>query len=136
MLFPQKTYVISDRGFHLEKQLPYRDLLNGRWYLQIQSAGFTNLPAGVSGIAQIATPFLKAVNETAYGNYENAPLEAHIFNLKSDASRTCFVNFPAVKYLITDPLPIFSVDIITPALSPADKKNCNVTICCNFFKEL
>lgn len=135
MLHPQKTYVISGSGFHLERQLPYRELLNGRWYLQFQSAGFTNLPVGISAVASISTSFLKAVNETAYGNYENAPVQMHIFNLKSDAARDCFLNFPSVKYLITDPLPIFSVDINTPALSDVAKNECKVTICCNFFKE-
>ena len=135
MLYPQKTYVFAGNGFHLEKALPYRDLLNGRWYLQIQSIVFTNLPVNLSAVAIISTPFIKVINEI-YGNFETADLDLHILNLKSDALRDCFINFTPMKYLITDPLPIFSLNINTSALSDASKSQCRVTVCCNFFKEI
>ena len=136
MLYPEKTLVLTANGFHLEKGVAYRDFLTGRWYLQIQSVSFTGLPAVLSTVAKISTSFVKSVDETIFGNYESSALDLHIFNLNSNEHHDYFTNFPPVKYLISDPQPVFSVDIHTPSLSADAKSQCKVILCCNFFKEL
>ena len=136
MLYPDKTFLVSGYGFSLQAPLAYRDILEGAWFLQIESVAVTNLPPRASVIATLTTPLVNAVEATVFGRFESVPKVLHQINIKADTSATYFTHLPTARFRITNPSPVFQVDIIAGALSDIERAACHAQVCCYLFKEL
>ena len=135
MLHPAKTEVLRGNGLTATTKIPYHELLDGVWFLQIVSIHVASLNHPLPAAATVVTPFVKTTETTELGNHRTEDTVLWALPLKSDADGDFFVFLPIARFRITNPTAEFKVSLRTDAVSAKTQESCKTTVCCHFFKE-